>query len=926
MSYYDLMRSDWPLAGREDELRRLCDRIVTANDSVVLAGDTGVGKSRLAAELMDRWRATGAEAARVSATRAGSEIPLGAFAGLLPGNGPGTAGDDAEDRAQLLRRCVTAIENQASGAPFLLFVDDAHLLDPMSALLVQQLSDTAVVLIVTVRSGEPAPDPVQSLWKDRRIERIELGCLDSDAACEALTAALGTAVDEDAVTQLMARSNGNMLFLRELVEGALHDGTFRDVGGIWRLVGALHPSERLVELVESRMEDLTPDERSLMEVVAFGEPLGPSELGWLSSETVAERLERRGLLRCRTEGLRLHVALGHPVYGEVLRARVPALRARSIARALAESVEATGARRKEDLLRIASWRLIGGGATADQMMEAATTARRRYDYRLAERFARTAHDLGAGFEAAVLVAQLASLQGRTAEADDRLEELAREAEEATERAVVALSRLDNRVIYSGAIEQGIRIADQATALLPQSELRDEIFARRSALLLATEGPRSAVECVTPLLERTRGRALVWACMPGAYSLARTGRITEALEVVRRGREEHLSLTSPIDWYPWMHAFYECDALVHGGRYIEAESLANRHYLEGIERGSVEEQATFAWQLAKSVAERGNVDEAIQHTRKAVSIFRQLDRAQFVEFCLIYQALAYAVGGRADEAAEALAEIERLETTPTYFMGVDLWLARAWLSVAEGHLRQGRDLLLAAVETAERIGDLTGQASALHTVARIGYPKEVVEPLAAVSAGMEGVFAGLRVTHVRALADDVPDELERVSEGFEEVGAILLAAEASADAAVARRRCNDSRRSAAAAQRADWLAGRAAGADTPALRAMGTRAVLTPAEWETAQLAAGGHTNRSIASEFVISVRTVENRLQVVYEKLGVKGRSELADALATVTRPGAGGRRHVMPSVAARPRPRTLEARRTSFAVAERAGSRRAGR
>ncbi len=44
--------------------------------------------------------------------------------------------------------------------------------------------------------------------------------------------------------------------------------------------------------------------------------------------------------------------------------------------------------------------------------------------------------------------------------------------------------------------------------------------------------------------------------------------------------------------------------------------------------------------------------------------------------------------------------------------------------------------------------------------------------------------------------------------------------------------------------------------------------------------AGGRSNREIAEELYLSTRTVENRLQRVYEKLGIAGRTEVAEALA----------------------------------------------
>jgi DNA-binding CsgD family transcriptional regulator len=48
----------------------------------------------------------------------------------------------------------------------------------------------------------------------------------------------------------------------------------------------------------------------------------------------------------------------------------------------------------------------------------------------------------------------------------------------------------------------------------------------------------------------------------------------------------------------------------------------------------------------------------------------------------------------------------------------------------------------------------------------------------------------------------------------------------------------------------------------------------------ATLASQGLSSREIADALFVSPRTVENHLQRAYEKLGVRGRSELADALA----------------------------------------------
>ena len=111
--------------------------------------------------------------------------------------------------------------------------------------------------------------------------------------------------------------------------------------------------------------------------------------------------------------------------------------------------------------------------------------------------------------------------------------------------------------------------------------------------------------------------------------------------------------------------------------------------------------------------------------------------------------------------------------------------------------------------------------------------------------------------------------------FESMGAWLFAAEASASAAVALRRGDEPRRAVAAELRAAELARRCQGAMTPTLRAIQTQALLSSREIEVAALAAAGMANKEIACRLSVSVRTVENHLQRVYEKLGVARRADL---------------------------------------------------
>lgn len=68
-------------------------------------------------------------------------------------------------------------------------------------------------------------------------------------------------------------------------------------------------------------------------------------------------------------------------------------------------------------------------------------------------------------------------------------------------------------------------------------------------------------------------------------------------------------------------------------------------------------------------------------------------------------------------------------------------------------------------------------------------------------------------------------------------------------------------------------------DAIRVRPPAARALLTPGELDAALRAATGRSNKQIASAMYLSVRTVENRLQRVYEKLGASGRHDLVDML-----------------------------------------------
>jgi DNA-binding CsgD family transcriptional regulator len=553
-----------------------------------------------------------------------------------------------------------------------------------------------------------------------------------------------------------------------------------------------------------------------------------------------------------------------------------------MSRALAESLETSGTGNDEEILRVGRWRLIGGGGSPDLMFAAATAARWRYDFELAQRLVRAAQELGGGFDADLLAAKLAGIQGFSDSAETALAALASTAIDDGQRAVAAIARMDN-FLYANRPADGLEVAIDAESTIHDRSWRDEIIARRSALLVATDGPLATLKAATPLLAGSSSKnAFVWACLTAARSLARMGQCQEALQLTERGYAAQIALTSPIEWYPWFHKFNRCEALLNSGRLHEAEALAAAEYQSGLAEHSPEAQGCFGVQLAKAWLARGRVRDAANQAREAVGVLRRIGRPLFLHEALHILAMARA---HIDEIAGAnivLAKVAEFDLPSPDYDAADALVARAWTTAAEGHLLKARDIAGEAAQLALKSGDLVMAAAALHTRARFGAASDVTAELDQLEKRVEPGIINAFAAHARHLAADDPEGLQEVAIEFAEYGADLLAADAWADASVAWTRRGHARHAAAANRAAIDRANACQGATTPSLRSISARARLTPAEHETAVLAAAGQSNKDIADELVLSVRSVENRLQRVYEKLGITSRAALPHALTFV--------------------------------------------
>jgi DNA-binding CsgD family transcriptional regulator len=871
----------WPLVGRREELAVVRDFLERPGCAgVVVAGAAGVGKTRLATEAVRAAESAGAATAWATATRAAASIPFGALAHLLPEPDAST-----RTRLALLRRAGRDLRECAAGRRLVLAVDDAHLLDEASAALVHQLAATAVAsVLVTVRSGAEAPDSIVALWKDNLGGYLELQALAQDDVERLVVALLGGAVDGGTLLRLWEATNGNVLFLRELVVDGLERGAIVDEGGVWRWSTELAPSPRLVELVESRLGKLLREERGVLELFALGEALGPGIVASLAAPDVLETLQRRGLLESVHDRRRLQMRLAHPLYGEALRARLPALRRRALSGRLADAVEATGARRRDDLPRIASWRLeAGGGAGPELLVAAARRARAAFDPALASRLAEAAIDAGGGIDAGHVLALSRAAEGRFAEAEGLLAELEPAVRDDEERARVAASRAET-LWGLGREREAARAARRTQALVRVPAARDELCAVRAGFAAFAGRPVDALAAVEPILARPQvpARVGVRAAIAAATALAATGRARETAEVATRWSGPALDLA---DELPFAHSrllVARTVALVLTGELVEAEAEATASYRAALADHARDAAAVWALVVGRTSQLLGRVRTAARWLREGAALLRTVDLFGFLPLCLAELAQAEALAGNAAPARTVLTEAESVRRRPRSLYAPELSLAHAWVAATRGELSAARGRAHEAADEAESSGRLPLALTALHDLVRLGEVAAVGTRLQHVAAACEGPLAPALTAHAAALAAGDGAALDGAAAALDSLGAHLLAAEAAIEAAGCHSEAGRAASCVASGARASAYLEGCEGARTPTLALARQVTVLTRREREVAALAVSGLPSRIIAARLVLSVRTVENHLQRLYGKLGVTGRAELAAVLGTV--------------------------------------------
>ncbi|GFG95647.1 hypothetical protein MTIM_15260 [Mycobacterium timonense] len=84
----------------------------------------------------------------------------------------------------------------------------------------------------------------------------------------------------------------------------------------WQLRGPLHPDRELRDVLEFRLQSLSPEELEVVEVLAVAELLDWENLSDICDAEAMATLERRGLIQLVADGSHTLAQLNHPMLGE----------------------------------------------------------------------------------------------------------------------------------------------------------------------------------------------------------------------------------------------------------------------------------------------------------------------------------------------------------------------------------------------------------------------------------------------------------------------------------------------------------------------------------------------------------------------------------------------------------------------------------
>lgn len=861
------MRLTWPLTGRSAETRRIEAAVLNpASSGIVVRGASGVGKSRIVRETLTSLGARGWHVRWVVGSTAAHRLPLGALAPWARTTG--------EDSLHLIHSVISALTSAPDGGPVVLGVDDAPLLDELSTAVLHQIIQRGLAAVVlTARDGDPVPAATRELWKDGELDQLDVEALRESDTVAMVSNALGP-LHPDAAARLWGLTRGNPLYVRTIVEHEVSDGRLAAADGVWTWRGAPVVPPSLVEMVEARVGGLADPVGSVLAVVAVGEPIALRSLARISDAAGVEEADRRGLITLETVDGDVLVRLAHPLYGEVLRSRVPQTTLRRLRGLVATEL---GACRQQNDVHVVVRRgalSLDSDLTPDValLLDAARGAARMSDLGLADKLAQAAVVAGGGAQARAVRAFVLSWRGDGRRAESLLAEV--------DPHTLTDGEL-GQLLFLRAVNLFFTLCEPGRAMALVDEARESgvsgqaVDAFLSVYWAAMGDPRAAAEYAVSfdrdrLPDHFQARLTAWAA---TVAYGESGQTARAVAAAESGYPVPVRAFIVI-------ADAHITALTLAGQTAEAEGVAAMMR----QRATASRVAPFG-QVAAAVSGQaalaaGRLDEACAHLTSATEAVTAWNTG--TGFGYRYRILlttALAMRGMTGPADAAQVCMDDAVHPGWRYLDYGRAIARGWVAACHGAMSDAVSAVRAAAGEAAHRQQFAAEVLCLQTATQFGDASAAAR-LHELAGVVEGPRAAVAAHFATALSSSNPAELEAVSRRFEEIGDLVAAVDAAAYAAVCFRKLTLRGSALRCSTRAQALAALSGGARTPALRLAVEQLPLTDREREVVMLLAEPMSNRDIAARLRLSVRTVESHIYHAMAKTGAGSRDDLAALVA----------------------------------------------
>ncbi|MBD7996095.1 AAA family ATPase [Arthrobacter sp. Sa2CUA1] len=894
--------------GRASAVRSVAERLTAhaGSSGCLLIGPAGSGKSALMRHVL-HVHCEDAYVVHIRGSAFAGRTPFGALTFLLSDLEP----DTATHPVLILRGLTELIRGRAAGRSIILVVDNAEELDEFSAMVLSQMVlNRAARMIAAFRDFSAAPAEFMGLWRDGMLTRMDLGPLSAAECSQLAEAELEGPISRAAAEDLAGISGGNPSQLIAAVADYRDCGRIRREGEVWVLDPERRPAyPRLAAAMLHAVSGLGQGQHNLLEALALCGTLPLKKVLERAESAEVDALQESGLLEL-AQAHEPVLSLANPSLGAVLRSQLDTDRRRELMSWLGPDSSTSSPWLSAEWFLSVKGQLPPGLATAG-----AREANERGNHQAAAAILAgdpaalsspaallelvRAH-VGAGaFEAAADVLSEHRTLIRSSPVDPAAcglliienQVLCRDSVAAPAEAPRAGAGWEGRPAlpqppgprgHTGVLEEAERLLaslDESTVPRAETaELAAELILARAECHSRHGDYQANMEFLTRIHARgdelgRRLRVLAGAWLCEAWAI--TGRADDALELAAslwqlmadapRGTFEDAGGTAAKARI--VHAL-----LVSGALRSAAELLA--HGPGGTEEA---ELGGTLRQLCDGLlhAYAGRPAAAAAELIPALCQLSAADPMGLKPAAASAAAYAAAVQGR-HERAEQL-----LKTAAAVSGGTPSWAlqrtGRHFAVLAEAALGSPRavpELLLLADED-DRRQAYSFSLQALLAAVRLGSTGSV-ERLLDRSCTVQGGFGVLCEDYAKGLGTLDAQLLLQAAAAAGEDGHELLAhetgeralevASGAGDRATVRfihrnRRMN-SQEGEADSEVEDWLRG------------------LTSRERAIARQAAAGTSNKMIAQELSISVRTVEGHLYQIYSKLHVGSRRELANLVA----------------------------------------------